>query len=302
MPSPVPLEGFVTVPADPWSIYALEHRQTPMRFIRVDFRGRESGPAVNLRSYDKPRGDPALANLCNKFIFMIGGGLGEKSDFGRYAESTKSCQMYSIGTNTWHRAPHLNGPTFGTPVCTMENRWIYSIGHGPEGIERLDALAFAQTRSKSVTWEKMKLSEDLFKFAMDYRSWQSHTIETRSNEVVIFPAGEQIPGTNYEKMSGQGKGISNHCFLILSTDPKAVNMKKRCSKLRKERGRAQDQQLLMTTMTGPQETQKMAKRTPWNVALPSYVVFEYKATENPGDGSSRLPRILDNITEYATYQ
>ena len=114
MPSPIPLEGFATVTVDPWSIYALEHRKTPMRFIRVDIRGgHESSSVVNLRSYDKPRGDPALANLCNKYIFMIGGGLGEKSDFGRYPEVTKSCQMYDIATNTWHKAPNLVAPEFG---------------------------------------------------------------------------------------------------------------------------------------------------------------------------------------------
>ena len=113
MPSPIPLEDFVTVPADPWSIYALEHRKTPMRFIRVDFRGQNGSSMVNLKSYDKPRGDPALANLRNEFIFMIGGGLGEKIRGNTdYDKATKSCQMYKIATNTWHKAPDLNGPKF----------------------------------------------------------------------------------------------------------------------------------------------------------------------------------------------
>ena len=80
----------------------------------------------------------------------------------------------------------------------------------------------------------------MFKFYIDSTRWPSHAIETRDNEVVIFPAGESVPSGNYENVDA-GCGISNQCFLIFSTDPKAGNMKKRCSKLRKEKGRALNQ-------------------------------------------------------------
>ena len=83
------------------SIYALQHGNLfetppPLRFIEISFsEGR--GTIKERASFSKHRGEPSLVNYLDKYIFLIGGGVGEKTpgEVG-YAKYSKTTRLYDI--------------------------------------------------------------------------------------------------------------------------------------------------------------------------------------------------------------
>ena len=84
------------------SIYALQHGNLfetppPLRFIEISFsEGR--GTIKERASFSKHRGEPSLVNYLDKYIFLIGGGVGEDASSGTrtYAKYSKTTRLYDI--------------------------------------------------------------------------------------------------------------------------------------------------------------------------------------------------------------
>ena len=99
--SPIDLAWHAKVSVGSSSIFALEHgslcyHPPPLRFFQITFSEGQSSIRER-QSFSKHRGSVCLANYLNKYIFMVGGGVGEKTPGDIcYAKFTKTTRLYDI--------------------------------------------------------------------------------------------------------------------------------------------------------------------------------------------------------------
>ena len=53
-------------------------------------------------------------------------------------ELTRTCEAYSIGSNTWRHLPPLNEPKCSVTLCTLNGRYLYCLG----GLTKQESGAF----------------------------------------------------------------------------------------------------------------------------------------------------------------